>query len=76
MKVVDAFEYKRAKEKRDKLKHLLKELDLVGEILYNNMEYSGVWELIKHLEEIRIYYYIDFHEANEIVKQRKTNVKQ
>ena len=75
MKVIDVFEYKRAREKRDKLKHLLTELDSVGDILYNNLEYSAMWKLIQELETIRVQYYVEFYEWDQIVKRGKQNVE-
>ena len=73
MNVTNAFEWKRAKVKRDKLHKLLLELDKVGDVLYNNIEHGGVWEIIKKYEEVRINYYVEFYEWDQIVKQRKTN---
>lgn len=70
MEVHDSLAYKRAKKKVVKLHHLLTELDKVGEILYNNLEHHGVWRLIELLEEVRIYYYVQYYENDNIVKNK------
>lgn len=70
MTVHDGFKYKQAKNKVKELKSLLLQLDKAADILYNNLSYSGVWNLIQHLEETRIQYYIEYHEYNVIVKNK------
>ena len=68
MKVYNGLEYKRTKRERDKLEKLLKDLDFVGEVLYNNLDYKRVWELIRHYEEVRIYYFVQYEFYNRKLK--------
>jgi len=70
MIVYDSLEYKRSKNRAKELKGLLIQLDKVADILYDNLSYSGVWNLIQHLEDTRIQYYIEYHEHSAIVKNK------
>lgn len=70
MSVYNSLEYKRAKKERDKLKKLLTELDFVGEVLYNNLDYSKIWDLIQIFEEVRIEYYVQYEFYEQIVKNK------
>jgi len=70
MSVYNSLEYKRAKKQRDKLKKLLTELDFVGEVLYNNLDYSRIWDLIQDFEEVRIEYYVQYEFYEQIVKNK------
>jgi len=73
MPVIDVFEYKYAKRKRDELQKFLNELDIIGESLYSNLSYKGVWDLISKFEEVRINNYILWHEYDQIVKKGTSN---
>lgn len=75
MKVIDSFEYKRAKKEVKELKTLLTQLDTVADMLYNNISRKGVWDLLMKLEEVRLENYILFHEYSNTIKQGKKNVK-
>lgn len=75
MKVVDAFEYKRTKEKMKELELFLSQLDTISDILYNSMNKKGVWDLLMHVEEIRIENYVLYYEYKRILNKGKDNVK-
>lgn len=71
MKTVDLFTHKRAKKKVEELEEVLKVFDFIADMLYNNLGHSGIWSLLKHVEELRIQYNIEHYEWSEILKQRK-----
>jgi len=67
MNICDTLEYQRSKKRLASLEKLLHQLDTVGEILYNNLEYDGIWDLIERFEELRIKYYVEqFEHRNTI----------
>lgn len=66
MNVIDPFKLKKAKEEYEKLVGLMEELDKVNKILYNNLEDSGIWRLLQHIESIRFDY------SMKIMHYRKT----
>lgn len=67
MKVYDTFAYKQAQKRVDELETLLIQLDLIANILYNNVQYNGVWDLIEDFEEVRLKYYLEHYENESIV---------
>jgi hypothetical protein len=67
------FEYKRAKKRAEELKGFLIELDSICDKLYNRLDYSGVWESLMKLEDVRVRYYIEFYEHDKIVRLRGKN---
>lgn len=69
MSVVDVFEYKYAKRKRDEIESFLIQIDTICDILYNNLEYKGVWGLIDKIEDVRIENYVLWHEYDQIIKK-------
>lgn len=69
MKSVDEIENQRNKKKEAELRKFMYQLDTVGEILYNNLDYDGVWEVIENFEELRIRYYVLHHEYEEKMKE-------
>ena len=71
MKIVDSFEYKRSKERRDELETFLLHLDNIIETLYNNITQKGVWDIIMKIEEVRIEHYMMFHEYDQVVQRAK-----
>ena len=70
MIINDIGKYRKAKKELDKLNHLIPELDKVVDILYNNLEYSGVWKLLNVVEETRVHYYMKRHEYNRIIRSK------
>ena len=75
MNIHDAQYYKNAQQKVEEYGDFLFQLDNVAEILYDNLEYPEIWDLIENLEEIRVKYYVLFHEYNQVVKNKgKINV--
>lgn len=73
---MNVFEYRKAEKKADNLLDFLLELDSAANMLYNRLEYPEVWTLVKHLEGVRIKYYIEFEELNNLLKDKETlNVK-
>ena len=76
MSVYDAYKYKFAKKKVKELEKLLKDLDSIGNILYDNLNYGHVWDLISAYEEVLITYYVEYHEYQQIVNNKgKINVR-
>ena len=73
MSVIYGFEYKRAKKRVEELKGFLLELDSICGKLYNRLDYSGVWESLMKLEDVRVRYYIEFYEHDKIVRLRGKN---
>jgi hypothetical protein len=70
VKIYDIMEYQRSQKRAKELKSLLFELDSVADVLYNNINYNGVWDLLQHFEEVRIKYYVEFYEHDKIVQDK------
>lgn len=70
MNVYDSYKYKFAQKKVKELHKLLKQLDSVGDLLYDNLEYGQIWDLIMHFEETRVHYYVEYHEYLQIVNAK------
>lgn len=68
MSIIDTFEYKHAKKKREELRNFLFQLDTICEMLYDDINRNGVWDLIQHIEEIRLENYMLWHEYDLITK--------
>lgn len=49
----------------EELEILLNDLDIVGEILYNNLQHGGVFKLIDQLEELRFIYSLEWDAINQ-----------
>lgn len=63
---------KRLKE----LAAFLIELDSIADTLYNKLEYNGVWETLMSLEDVRVRYYVEYHEQKKILSLKgKRNVR-
>jgi len=70
MSVTYGFAYKKAKKRADELKVFLLELDSMCDKLYNKLDYSGVWDALMKLEDVRVRYYTEFYEHDKIVRLR------
>ena len=70
MSVLYGFEGKQAEKKAEELKALLIDLDSVCDILYNRLDYSGIWEALMELEDVRVKYYLEYFEYNDIVDSK------
>ena len=57
---IDMITYKKIREKRKDLKHVINVLDDVGELLYNNLSDSGIWKLAQDLEDVRFEKYLEY----------------
>lgn len=68
--VHDAFALKKAEKRNQELEILLLQLDLVANLLYNNLEYDGVFELIQDFEELRLKYYLEHYENEVLIKNK------
>lgn len=73
MSVIFGLEYKKSKKRAEEIHGFLLELDLVADILYNRLEFSGVWETLMKLEDVRVQYYTEFYEHNKIVELKGKN---
>lgn len=71
MSDVYSLEAKKAKKEAERIKEFLFELDSVCDTLYNRLEYDGIWDVLMQLENVRINYYIQFYEYDNISKDRK-----
>lgn len=69
MSITNVFEYKHAKKKKEELQTFLTQLDHFCDILYNNINKKGVWELIEKIEEVRVENYVLWHEYDQISKK-------
>jgi len=74
MEMMDELEFQKNRRKEAELRKFVSQLDTMGEMLYNNLEYNGVWDLVEKFEELRIKYYTEHYEYEEILKRGK-NVK-
>lgn len=73
---MNIFEFKKAEKKADQMLDFLLELDNITNTLYNRLEYPEVWNLVQHLEDVRIKYYVEFEELNNLLKDKENlNVK-
>lgn len=73
MKVIDSFEYKRTKEKIKELESFLSQLDTVSDLLYNNMNKKGVWDILMLIEEVRIENYVLYYEYKRSLNKGKNS---
>jgi hypothetical protein len=71
MSVVYVMERKKSEKRIKELTEFLIDLDSMADKLYNKLEYRGVWETLMKLEDVRITYYIEYHEHNEFLKENK-----
>lgn len=65
--------YKQSERKAQELKELLLDIDRVCDILYNRLDYEGVWETILCLEDVRVQYYVEWFEHEMIVQTKGKN---
>lgn len=70
MNTINPFELKKARDEIERLEKLLGELDKVATILYNNMEHSGIWNLLKQIEELRFDYMMKHQENSETIQNK------
>lgn len=75
MEFQDELELKRISRKEKELRKFVSQLDTIGEILYNNLEYEGVWDLLMKLEDTRVRYYIEHYDTEAELNKRGLNVK-
>lgn len=61
---------KKAENRAKELKEFLTELDSIADKLYNRLEYKGVWDMLMELENVRVQYYVEFHEHQRIIRLR------
>ena len=71
----EAFKNKKDKEKHAKLEKGIEILDSVAKILYNNLNYPGLFDLSKKVQELKCDYSLQFYELDKIIEQRKIDVK-
>lgn len=64
----DELELKRMKNKAEKLANWLSQLDTICDLLYNSLEYDGVWEVIDKLEDVRVRYYIEHYDCRKMIR--------
>lgn len=68
MSVLIKIDHKKSEKRARELKSFLLELDSVCDKLYNRLEYEGIWDLLMDLEDVRIKYYVEYYEHQEIIK--------
>lgn len=73
MSVLYDFEFKKALKRANELKGFLLELDSICDQLYNRLEFSGVWESLMQLEDVRVRYYTEYYEHNNLLKLKGKN---
>lgn len=66
MSIINSLDYQRSKRRVKELKGFLQELDSICDRLYNRLDYSGVWDALMKLEDVRVQYYVEFYEQNKI----------
>lgn len=71
MSVIIGMEYKKSQKRAKELKTFLLELDSICDTLYNRLEFSGVWDSLMLLEDIRVKYYTEYYEHDKILSIRK-----
>lgn len=69
MSVINVFEYKHAKKKREEIEAFLLQLDTMCDTLYNNLDKKGVWQLVNQIENVRIENYVLWYEYDQITKK-------
>lgn len=75
MSVINSLDYQRSKRRAKELKGFLQELDSICDRLYNRLDYSGVWDALMKLEDVRVQHYVEFYEQNKISQFKGTNEK-
>ena len=70
MKLYDISQYNKAKEKVRELEPILKDLDKVVDIIYNNIGNPGMFRLLEHAEDIRVEYYLRHHECMQVIRNK------
>jgi hypothetical protein len=70
MKMHDIGKYYEAKEKLEELEPVLKALDDVCKILYDNIAHRRILRLIETVEDVRVDYYIKHYECQQIVNNK------
>jgi hypothetical protein len=68
MSIIYGLEYKQAQKRAKELKSFLLKLDSICDTLYDNLEFSGVYESLLKLEDVRVRYYVEFYEHDKIVR--------
>lgn len=64
-------EGKLAEKKAQELRGLICDLDSICDILYSRLDYSGIWDVLMELEEVRVKYYTEFFEYDQLAKRGK-----
>lgn len=68
---VISLDYKKSKNRAKELKSFLLKLDSVCDVLYDNLNYDGMWDVIDKIESVRVKYYLEYHEYQNVVEMRK-----
>ncbi len=63
--------YKQLEKYAKDLSVFLIELDSVCDILYNRMEYDGVFDVLMTLEDVRVRYYIEYFDINATLNKNQ-----
>lgn len=69
MELMDEIKLQKLKNKEAELRNFLYQLDTIGEILYNNLEYPGVLDYAEKFEDLRIKYYLEHYEYEDAIKR-------
>ena len=64
---------KKAEKRIIQLTEFLIELDSVCDILYNRLEYDGIYSSLMKLEDVRIMYYVELREHEEALNYKGNN---
>lgn len=70
MSVFSSLDYKKALDEEPKLKMFIYQLDTMTDMLYNNLEYEGIWDVLNKMEDVRIKYYLRYDEVQTILETK------
>lgn len=70
MSVFSSLDYKKALDEEPKLKMFIYQLDTMTDMLYNNLEYEGIWDVLNKMEDVRIKYYLGYDEVQTILETK------
>jgi len=73
MSIHDGLKYKKALKTVQELELLLLDIDKASEYLYDNIQYPEIWDLIIQLEEVRVKYFVEYHE-NCLIAESKGKI--
>lgn len=69
--VIIDFNFRQAEKRAKELKVFLTELDGICDILYNRLQYKGVWETLMSLEEVRVQYVVEHYEQSKVTRFKR-----